>query len=156
MEDGCVGYGENLCGLPVDDPMQMIFSVDTRGNAARGGSLWAAPPDDAAPAAGDGAAKAPDQRRAENQQNAVPGVRGTWQRGCGSLSGGGGFGIHRKSLVSAPVFEKPGSATFRAANRLPCRKRPAAGFVPGKQLLCRRRQMIAKAAIRPKAETKTR
>jgi predicted TIM-barrel fold metal-dependent hydrolase len=22
MEDGCVGYGENLCGLPVDDPMQ--------------------------------------------------------------------------------------------------------------------------------------
>lgn len=22
IEDGCVGYGENLCGLPVDDPIQ--------------------------------------------------------------------------------------------------------------------------------------
>ena len=24
MGNGCVGYGENLCGLPVDDPMQQI------------------------------------------------------------------------------------------------------------------------------------
>ena len=24
MDNGCVGYGENLCGLPVDDPMQQI------------------------------------------------------------------------------------------------------------------------------------
>jgi uncharacterized protein len=24
MDQGCVGYGENLCGLPVDDPMQQL------------------------------------------------------------------------------------------------------------------------------------
>jgi predicted TIM-barrel fold metal-dependent hydrolase len=24
MDQGCVGYGENLCGLPVDDPMQQV------------------------------------------------------------------------------------------------------------------------------------
>ncbi len=35
MDQGCVGYGENLCGLPVDDPMQQrVYEACDRLNIA--------------------------------------------------------------------------------------------------------------------------
>ena len=44
------------------------------------------------------------------------------------------------------MFEKPGSATFRGANRLPGRTRPAAASVPGQLLLRRRLNIITKSS----------